>query len=257
MTNPYLLAAGSYVALGLTPIPLRPGDKRPKIDWKKMQDVRLVDRDWDEVDQYLHHHWDRPDPYNIGVLTGAEIYLDETTTSRLVVVDVDDDDARALVERSCGWPTTPTVRTSKGWHLWFHHHDPVGNRAKVADVGLDVRGRGGYVVVPPSIHPAGHVYSWDVGISWHEDDRVGMWPPAPMPMELAELLWKVRPATNGNGALAPIYTTKYVDVVLEREVATMISASVGAATTNSTARRSRSPGSSATASSRRRSSSPS
>jgi Bifunctional DNA primase/polymerase, N-terminal len=227
MTNPYLLAAGSYVACGLTPIALRHRDKRPAIDWKKMQGVRLVERDWDEVDRYLHSWWDRPDPYNVGVLTGAEIYLDETTTSRPVVVDVDDDAARALVERTCDWPKTPTVRTAHGWHLWLHHHDAVGNRAKVPDVGLDVRGLGGYCVCPPSIHPSGREYEWDVGISWREDDRHGIWPPAPMPMDLAELLWPARPAVNGNGALAPILTDRYVQVALEQEVATVISASEG------------------------------
>jgi Bifunctional DNA primase/polymerase, N-terminal len=111
--------------------------------------------------------------------------------------------------------------------LWFTYDEPVGNRAKVNDVGLDVRGVGGYVVVPPSVHPSGHVYSWEVGISWAEDDRVGMWPPAPMPLELAELLWPTRPAVSGNGKLAPLLTDHYVQAALDREVAAVRSASVG------------------------------
>jgi hypothetical protein len=223
-----LLAAGSYVALGLTPIPIRREDKRPAIDWKEWQGVRLVDRDWNEVDRYLHRWWGRPDPYNVGVLTGAEIPLDETTTSLLVVVDVDDAEARELVERTCGWPTTPTVRTSKGWHLWFRHRDPHGNRARVADVGLDVRGVGGYVLAPPSVHPSGHVYSWDVGISWRYDDRDGLWPPAPMPGELAYLLWPPRPAVAGDRTLAADASDRYVEAALERELSAVRSAPVGA-----------------------------
>jgi Bifunctional DNA primase/polymerase, N-terminal len=223
--SPFLLAAGSLTACGLMPIPLR--GKRPAIDWKKLQGVRLVDRDWDEADRYLHSWWGREHPYNLGVLTGGEVFLDETRTSRLVVVDVDDPEARELLERTCGWPLTPTVRTSKGWHLWFTHDRPT-NRAKVGGVSLDVRGAGGYVVAPPSVHPSGHVYSWNIGISWHEDDRTGMWPPAPLPIELAELLWPARPAVDGDGALAPIHTRKYVEIALEREVAAVSSTTEGA-----------------------------
>ena len=28
--------------------------------------------------------------------------------------------------------------------------------------GIDVRADGGYVLAPPSIHPSGHVYTWDL-----------------------------------------------------------------------------------------------
>jgi hypothetical protein len=110
--------------------------------------------------------------------------------------------------------------------LWFLHDEPVGNRAKVNGVGLDVRGVGGFVVVPPSIHPDGHVYSWDVSISWHEDDQVG-WPPTPMPRELAEVLWPPAPPRSAV-PLPTIHTTKYIDVALERELAAVCSATEGA-----------------------------
>lgn len=224
--SPFLLAAGSLTALGLMPIPLERGGKKPVINWKALQGQALADRDWDRADEYLLRWWDRPDPYNVGVLTGAEVWIDSERTSHLIVVDVDDQDARDLVERTCGWPLTPTVRTSHGWHLWFTFHDPVGNRVKVNGVGLDVRGVGGFAVVPPSVHESGHVYSWDVGISWHEDDRVGMWPPAPLPGELAELLWPT-PRPRVARRPAPRRDDRYVDVALERELESVRSAPAG------------------------------
>lgn len=223
--SPSLLAAGSLTACGLMPIPLKRGDKRPAIDWKPLQGQALADRDWNEADRYILRWWGGPDLYNLGVLTGADVFIDQERTRHLVVVDVDDQDARDLVERTCGWPLTPTVCTSHGWHLWFLHDEPVGNRAGVNGVGLDVRGVGGYVVVPPSIHPSGHAYSWDVGISWHEDDRVGMWPPAPMPHDLAELLWPPKPSRPHTPPT--IHTTKYIDAAVERETAAVSSATEG------------------------------
>jgi hypothetical protein len=38
------------------------------------------------------------------------------------------------------------------------------NRAGI-DAGLDVRGNGGYIVAPPSVHPTGAVYQWLPGRS--------------------------------------------------------------------------------------------
>ncbi len=52
----------------------------------------------------------------------------------------------------------PVVHTSKGQHF-YTAPTGVGNRAGVV-LGADWRGRGGYVVAPPSRHPSGHIYRW-------------------------------------------------------------------------------------------------
>jgi hypothetical protein len=44
----------------------------------------------------------------------------------------------------CYWPRMPTG---------------LGDRAGILP-GFDFRGRGGYVVGPPSVHPGGHRYRW-------------------------------------------------------------------------------------------------
>jgi AAA domain/Bifunctional DNA primase/polymerase, N-terminal/Primase C terminal 1 (PriCT-1) len=58
--------------------------------------------------------------------------------------------------------TVPRSRTGKGWQLFFKHPGiKIPNRAGIIP-GLDVRGDGGYVVAPPSIHPSGKQYRWEV-----------------------------------------------------------------------------------------------
>ncbi len=49
-------------------------------------------------------------------------------------------------------PKTRTHRTpSGGVHLVFHHHDGVRNSQSRIAGGVDVRGEGGYAVIPPSV----------------------------------------------------------------------------------------------------------
>jgi hypothetical protein len=50
------------------------------------------------------------------------------------------------------------VQTGHGFH-WYVKPTGVGNRAGVLP-GVDFRGRGGYVLGPPSVHPKGHRYRW-------------------------------------------------------------------------------------------------
>src|SRR5262249_27567211 len=62
-------------------------------------------------------------------------------------------------------PSTWIASTGKGRHLYFRLPNFNGapticNSAKRLGAGLDVRGEGGYVVAPPSIHPTGRTYRW-------------------------------------------------------------------------------------------------
>lgn len=104
--------------------------------------------------------WKRWPRANIGIRTGAP--------SGLVVIDVDPahggaDSLRNLERRNEPLPETLSVVTgSRGAHLYFEHPGgQVRNDAgRCLGPGLDVRGDGGYIVAPPSLHAAGRRYQW-------------------------------------------------------------------------------------------------
>lgn len=62
-------------------------------------------------------------------------------------------------------PRTVASRTRKGYHLLFRMpaEGDVRNSASRVAEGIDVRGTGGYVVLPPSRHPTGTRYRWHPG----------------------------------------------------------------------------------------------
>ncbi len=85
---------------------------------------------------------------NIGLRTGA--------ASGVIVVDIDGDPGDLLL------PETVEVRTgSGGRHLYYRADRPVRNRTRVGGRPVDIRGDGGQVVFPGSIHPdTGLAYEW-------------------------------------------------------------------------------------------------
>jgi hypothetical protein len=78
----------------------------------------------------------------------------------MFVIDPDGPEGAATVD-GMDLPPTLTVVTGNGRHLYFFAPEGVEirNRARVAP-GLDVRGDGGYVIAPPSVHESGRVYAW-------------------------------------------------------------------------------------------------
>jgi hypothetical protein len=53
--------------------------------------------------------------------------------------------------------------TTRGRHIYFSWPNrPIRNSASKVAPGIDVRGDGGYVLAPPSIHPSGKNYQWSV-----------------------------------------------------------------------------------------------
>jgi hypothetical protein len=100
--------------------------------------------------------------------------------SGIVVLDLDGEEGEASLNSLGHLPVTPKVRTGRGHHLYFKHPGTfVGNPVNTMP-GLDVRGDGGYVVAPPSIHPDGSVYEWAL----HPSEV----PFAELPNRLIELL---------------------------------------------------------------------
>jgi hypothetical protein len=94
----------------------------------------------------------------VGIVTGL--------VSNLVVLDVDaahggEASLQRLVQAHGPLPWTVEARTGGGGrHLYFIHPGGlVPNRAGFRP-GLDLRGDGGYVVAPPSVHPSGRAYAW-------------------------------------------------------------------------------------------------
>jgi len=111
--------------------------------------------------QVIKAWWARWPDAGVGIRTGS--------ASGLVVIDVDPAHGgqasfNALLQDHGGLRQVPLrVRTGgDGWHLYFAH--PGGSLPNDAGrrlgPGLDVRGDGGYVVAPPSIHQSTKPYRW-------------------------------------------------------------------------------------------------
>ena len=99
-------------------------------------------------------HWETK-PRNIGLATGE--------VNGIMVVDVDNEALflKFLEKQEQTFPDGLRVKTNKGFHAYFQYpkgHD-IGSRTFPA-LGFDIRGNGGYVLAPPSNHPAGGVYDF-------------------------------------------------------------------------------------------------
>jgi hypothetical protein len=91
--------------------------------------------------------------------------------SGLFAIDVDGSEAHeALVEHLGAEPVAPKVlsgsRKPHRYHLFFEHPD-VTTKAKATPwhPQLEFRGKGGIVIVPPSLHKSGNRYAWAEGRS--------------------------------------------------------------------------------------------
>jgi len=124
-------------------------DKKPLVAWKQYQERLPIE---EEVKTWWNQH-----PYaNIGLTTGH--------LSGLIVVDPDSQEAtRAFKENYPEAKETLQAQTGRegARHFYFIHEPGITNDAgKLLGPGIDVRGEGGYVVVPPSIHANGKSYQW-------------------------------------------------------------------------------------------------
>lgn len=117
---------------------------------------------------------------NVAIRTGA--------VSGLVVLDTDSykggDESRSELERAYqALPETVQQLTGGGGLQDFFAHPGthVSNGVEILGAGLDIRGDGGYVIAPPSLHASGRRYAWELS---HHPEELAL---APMPRWLLAL----------------------------------------------------------------------
>ena len=166
-------AALDYLHRGWSVIPMRTRDKRPAIRWQNLQTTPACEKE-------LRGWFRRWPEDNVGIVTGA--------VSGLVVLDVDRQHGgeNSLKNLMCAHGPLPhtveAITGGGGRHVYFAHPGPtVHNRVGIAP-GIDLRGDGGCVVAPPSVHPSGNHYRWVKGC---EPGQVNL---APLPHWLQRLV---------------------------------------------------------------------
>jgi len=144
-------AALDYLDRGWSVIPVREREKRPAVPWKAYQQ-KFVSK------ETLHEWFRRTPDFNVAIVTGA--------LSGLVVVDVDPrhggKEILKKLEREYG-PLPATVESITGGggrHIYFSHPGGVVHNRTNIEPGIDLRGDGGCIVAPPSVHPSGKRYRW-------------------------------------------------------------------------------------------------
>ena len=160
-----LTAALDYAGRGLRVLPIMPGGKRPPM--RAWQDAATTDPEtirlwWTGL--YADH--------GVGIATGVG--------SGVFVLDVDvsdgkrgDETLRDLTDTYGELPPTPSVITGSGGSHYYYRFpadfDLRNDAGKRLGAGLDIRGEGGQVVAPPTIHPTtGQAYAWEDGAGLDE-----------------------------------------------------------------------------------------
>lgn len=132
--------------------PIEPGTKIPRVRFVRHGHLDAT-RDPEQIERW----WSVEPDCGIGIAAKA---------SGLVILDVDsykEDCEFSDLEPELGpLPQTPRALTPQGG-THFYFRDEVGDGyAGTAGRGIDVKHEG-YVLAPPSVHPNGGLYRWDLG----------------------------------------------------------------------------------------------
>ncbi len=158
-------SAIAYAKSGLKVFPVKPRDKIP-LGQAAPHGCRDATMDAGKITTW----WTEYPDANVGIACG----------NGLVVLDIDaahgGDGSLIDLESEHGkLPDTPMVLTGGGGKHYYYTGSTAKNKVGLYP-GIDVRGEGGYVVAPPSIHPNGKPYEWEVSSRLMGDNSVKMAP---------------------------------------------------------------------------------
>ena len=131
---------------GFPVIPVERHSKKPLVRWQPYQQ-RL------QTEQEVKNWWERWPDANIGMPTGS--------LSRLVVLDCDSPDALEIfMTRFPEARDTVQAQTGRGRHFYFKWEPGIRTASAILGPGIDLRGEGGFIILPPSVHSNGKIYEW-------------------------------------------------------------------------------------------------
>lgn len=174
MSSELRAAAWGYLQRGLSVIALTGKMPNGKVHPHGLHDAISGIPDGPDDDAILKAVFDHPDTTGIGILTSYPY----------IVVDIDGDEGAEqwyqIIERQIEdmYPDRWVAKTGRGLHIWYADTKP--RRTAKLGAKLDLKGEGGYVAAPPSLHPAGHKYEWLI--------EPGDEPPVEAPAPLIRLL---------------------------------------------------------------------
>ena len=155
--------AAMYHSYGLQAVPaMHPSSggqwKRPAIKWREHENALVGG---DQIAQWFR----RAQTGQMGIITGAcsGIFVVDLDTHKgpsamqwwtgLLAVENNGMDLETAIVTTGGGGKQYYFRTPDGW-------TPPTNKTAV---GVDIRGQGGFVMAPPSLHESGREYVWDAG----------------------------------------------------------------------------------------------
>lgn len=155
-----------YAEMGLAVFPLVCRDKVPAV----VGGCKVATTERTTIERW----WDKNPQYNIGIATGNK-------SSGLVVIDLDVDKNKGIdgYDVLRDWqnkhgklPETWQSITGRGGYHYFYKDAIVHSNRVGLYEGADIRGEGGYIVAPPSVHPNGNIYEWEQGPEEYEIAQV-------------------------------------------------------------------------------------
>lgn len=138
-----------YIDNGWSILPVKPEEKRPFMtNWLQYTKTRAT--------KEMAGNWFRN-------LSGAGVGAVTGRISNIVALDVESYCPTPIEELLRRYPTQLISKTgSGGYHLFYQFPTnvaKVANRVKIFE-GADLRADGGFIVLPPTIHPNGNRYEW-------------------------------------------------------------------------------------------------